>query len=59
MGIGSRGVMWFGAVMGGAAVVAANAAETSGSAELETITVTAQKRSERIQDVPVPLTVLI
>jgi iron complex outermembrane recepter protein len=56
MGIGSRGVIWFGAVMGGAAVAAANAAETPGSAELETITVTAQKRSETEQSVPLSMT---
>src|SRR5580693_5749522 len=57
MGIGSRGVVWFGAVaLCGAVVVAANAAETSAPAELETITVTAQKRSESEQTVPLSMT---
>src|SRR5580693_5425769 len=57
MGIGSRGVVWFGAVaLCGAAVVAANAAETSAPGELETITVTAQKRSESEQTVPLSMT---
>ncbi len=56
MGIGSRGVVWFGAALCATAFVAANAAETSASAELETITVTAQKRSESEQTVPLSMT---
>src|SRR5450631_4497470 len=56
MGIGSRGVVWLGAALCAVAIVAANAAETSASAELEVITVTAQKRSETEQTVPLSMT---
>jgi iron complex outermembrane receptor protein len=56
MGIGSRGVVWFGFAWCAAAIVAARAAETSAPAELETITVTAQKRSESEQTVPLSMT---
>src|ERR1700732_5012422 len=57
MGTGSRGVVGWGVVaVCGAAVVAANAAETAAPGELETITVTAQKRSESEQSVPLSMT---
>src|SRR5713226_714250 len=52
----SRGVVWFWVAWCATAVVAANAAETSAPAELETITVTAQKRSESEQTVPLSMT---
>src|SRR5260221_2066623 len=56
MGIASRGIVWLGAAFCATTVVAANAAETSAPAELETITVTAQKRSESEQTVPLSMT---
>src|SRR5260370_865737 len=56
MRIRSRGVVWLGAAFCATAFVAANAAETSAPAELETITVTAQKRSESEQTVPLSMT---
>jgi outer membrane receptor protein involved in Fe transport len=56
MGIGSRGIPWVGAAMCASVVMAANAAETAAPAELEAITVTAQKRSESEQTVPLSMT---
>jgi iron complex outermembrane receptor protein len=52
--IGSRGVVWMGAGLMVTLVAAAD--ETPASAELETITVTATKRAEAVQDVPLSMT---
>jgi outer membrane receptor protein involved in Fe transport len=52
--IGSRGVVWMGAGLMATLVAAAD--EAPASAELETITVTATKRAEAVQDVPLSMT---
>jgi iron complex outermembrane receptor protein len=54
--IGIRGVVCMAVGMAAGAALAAPASETSGSGELEAITVTAQKRSESEQTVPLSMT---